>query len=807
MTDSQLPKPTAPKLPQPSSQNMIDDHSTVSSGSLPTSSTGALPTPDSPSIGTGTGNVFAGVTPPSSPATSQTNTNQPSTPSISPASVLGGPKVTDNPLSQSISAAEKPTTLPNNSAGDVVKPTVPSSVSQASIPGAAPISNNLVKDSMGSNVSSSSSIGSSSQAPIVKTQTPPISPTGLNQPISSIPSTPPSSTASTIGSPTPAIPNAKAPVSAPPSPGVVTPPVNKPSSPVTSNVPASKPFSAVPHTPPSNSPVGGVVTPPVTLPANPQAPVQSKMNPVSLVGSNPTPLNNAPKPLPSSPTAAPMASVQPVSPIGTAGNPQPKPLGNVQPVVGGNLPPKSPVVAPVVAATPASPPPTGPKTAEPKKPILRFLPFILLGVILLAIVGGIAAFFLNRNAATTDVPTDKTPVANKKTIEYWGLWESTGVMDEVLAEFEQENNVDIKYTQQSHKEYRERVQTAIASGKGPDVFRFHASWVPMMKTELSPLPEKIMSPTDFAAAFYPIATTQLTLNGKLIGIPLMYEGLGLYYNTDVFSVANKTVPQDWEELKNTAVDLTIKSGTQITRGGIALGTTENVEHFSDIIGLMMLQNGADPADPTSEAGQDALAFYTSFAKTLQVWDQTLPSATVAFARGDVAMMIAPSWRVHEIKSQNPQLNFAIAPVPQLPSSERVAWASYWAEGVSAQSKNKEISWKLIEYLSSEEVQKKMYSEAKKERAFGPLYSRINLASEVLTDPYVGAYFQDAPYAKNWYLNGYTHDNGLNDRSIKYYQDAVNAGNLTETTLNTIKQGIAQVLQQYGLVTAAPPVAQ
>jgi ABC-type glycerol-3-phosphate transport system substrate-binding protein len=154
-----------------------------------------------------------------------------------------------------------------------------------------------------------------------------------------------------------------------------------------------------------------------------------------------------------------------------------------------------------------------------------------------------------------------------------------------------------------------------------------------------------------------------------------------------------------------------------------------------------------------------------------VWNASFPTATETFARGDVAMMIAPSWRAHEIRAKNPNITFAVAPVPQIPGGDRVSWASYWAEGVSAKSEHKEISWQFLKYLSSADVQKKLHSDAKKERAFGELYSRVDLSSEQVTDPLTGAYYENAPYAKSWYLNGYTHDNGINDRIIKYYEDA------------------------------------
>src|SRR5690606_40319838 len=103
-----------------------------------------------------------------------------------------------------------------------------------------------------------------------------------------------------------------------------------------------------------------------------------------------------------------------------------------------------------------------------------------------------------------------------------------------------------------------------------------------------------------------------------------------------------TPPTTWAELRTLASQLTVRSGNQIQRGGLAIGNASNVEHYGDIIGLLMLQNGADPAVPTSPEARDALLFYTNFAKVDQVWDENLPSSPVAFARGDAAMMFAPS---------------------------------------------------------------------------------------------------------------------------------------------------------------------
>jgi multiple sugar transport system substrate-binding protein len=175
---------------------------------------------------------------------------------------------------------------------------------------------------------------------------------------------------------------------------------------------------------------------------------------------------------------------------------------------------------------------------------------------------------------------------------------------------------------------------------------------------------------------------------------------------------------------------------------------------------------------------------------------------VAFARGEAAMMFAPSWRAHEVKALNPNLDFAIVQVPRLATTQ-LTWGTYWAEGVNNKGKNKDASWKLIDYMASKEVQQRLYAEQSKVRAFGEIYSRKDLANQATNDPYVSAYLTDAPTAQGGYLNSFTHDNGINDQMIKYYTDAINASldNGVDTkVLDTLNLGTQQVLRQYG---AAP----
>lgn len=461
-----------------------------------------------------------------------------------------------------------------------------------------------------------------------------------------------------------------------------------------------------------------------------------------------------------------------------------------------------------------------PKIATAKSPIMRFLPFVAGGVVLLIVVVFIISRFMGggstsvSNNTTAPVapsqnqqqqqqaPQRQEVPAEQTTVTYWGLWEPSEVMDQVIADFEADNpGIKINYVKQSHVDYRERLQTAINSGEGPDLFRYHASWVPMLESVLSPIPSSVASAGDFQGNYYQVVTDQLVSDGQYVGLPLMYDGLVLYYNEDILETAGETPPTTWPELRALAVKLTVKSADGIERGGLAIGNATNVEHFSDILASLILQNGGTLADADSVETRDALLFYTNFQAQDEVWDETLPSSTVAFARGDAAMMFAPSWRAHEVAALNPDLNFATTVLPQLSEEEPIAWASYWAEGISAKTDAKDAAVAFLTYLNEDSTLKKFYSAASEVRSFGEIYPKVSMADELSDNDVVASVLDDAVFAQSWYLNSYTHDNGINDQMITYYRTAITSilnGEDVEDAQETLATGVSQVLTQYGV---------
>lgn len=390
------------------------------------------------------------------------------------------------------------------------------------------------------------------------------------------------------------------------------------------------------------------------------------------------------------------------------------------------------------------------------------------------------------------------------TLEYWGLWESPTVMDTIINDYKKiKPNVTITYKKRSPQQYRETLENQISSGRGPDIFRFHNTWVSMLKEELDPVPSNIISNSEFTKNYYP-AVSQLQVGGKYVGIPLEFDGLGLYYNEEIFRAAGITQPPTtWEQFNQIAARLTVKDTVgNIKTAGAAMGTAGNVDHFSDILGMMILQNGGDPKSPTDKQASDALEYYTHFAYGQnRVWDETMPSSTIAFAGGNLAMYFGPSWRAIEFKNANPLLEFKVAPVPQLEGG-KVTWASYWAEGVSAQSQHKQEAWEFLKYLQEDENLIKLYSESAKSpgRFFGEPYPKISLAQKLSSDPVLGAFVSDAQFARTFPMASLTYDNGINDQIIKAYEDAVNSvnsGNSASNALEVTANNVKNILTKFG----------
>lgn len=394
--------------------------------------------------------------------------------------------------------------------------------------------------------------------------------------------------------------------------------------------------------------------------------------------------------------------------------------------------------------------------------------------------------------------------AKDVTVTYWGLWESESVMKAVFANFERQNShIKIVYEKQNNKDYRDRLNARVQNGTGPDVFLFHNSWLPQVSSLLVPLPEDVIKKSEFEKSFYPVIVKDLTKNGGIYGIPFGFDTLSLFINTEIFKQAGVLPPTNWQDFGKVARQVTVKDESgKIKTAGVALGAYDNITHAPDIIAMLFAQNGANFMDSsnTSQSMVDTLEFYTSFAKDEgSVWDASLDPSILAFAKGNLAMYFGFSWDIFTIRAISPNLAFEVVSVPNLPG-RNITVASYWVSGASAKSKNKKEALLLAKFLSQKETMQKLFSYEAKTRAFGELYPRPDLADLLKDNNLVYPFVSQGMGATSSFFASDTFDNGLNSQMNGYLGNAVRAilsGTSSETAVETLTKGVAQVLSQYG----------
>lgn len=445
----------------------------------------------------------------------------------------------------------------------------------------------------------------------------------------------------------------------------------------------------------------------------------------------------------------------------------------------------------------------GPNSTEKKRGKGKLI-LIILFIIALLIIGSVVAMsMLGR----------RSPQTSGATLTYWGLWDDAASMQEMIKEYQQAHpEVKITYEVKDAKDsYRQRLLARIEKGTGPDIFRYHNTWVPEIRSILSAAPPSIVPAEQLKQDYYPVIAKDVIINNAVVGLPLGIDGTLLVYNKKALSNAGiATPPKDWEALIDAAKKITVKNQeNQIQFSGIALGTAENIEHFSDIIAGMFLQNGVNlVALEGNQNANSVLEAYTAFATPPNdTWNETMPNSILAFANEKVAMIFVPYWQLEVLRQLNPDLDFGVSIFPQVRGGTKKVAASYWVEGVSSKSAHKDVAWDFLKFLSTKESLIKLAELDKKSgRSMIPRpYPRKEMASLIIQDPFLGPVVQQAPDYDSMPLISRTFDGGregqggLNDGLIAYLRDAVNTilfGGSIDAAVNTFSQGVTQIMDQF-----------
>lgn len=285
-------------------------------------------------------------------------------------------------------------------------------------------------------------------------------------------------------------------------------------------------------------------------------------------------------------------------------------------------------------------------------------------------------------------------------LEVWGTLDREVAFRDAFENYKKINpNISsIVYKKISADTYKKELLDALASGQGPDIFFINNAWVPSFQDKIvgAPIDQKIINEQKFKNNFVDVAADDFILDGKIYAVPLTVNTLGLFYNKDLFNQAGITSPpRDWNEFIADVIKLTrIDDSGNIIQSGAAIGTAYNINRSTDILNLLMMQNGTKMIDDQGKItfdksvfvdgknifpGENALNFYTQFGKSGSInytWNNDMHYSIDAFSEGQTAMMFNYSWNIQTVLDKSPKLNFAVAQVPQFENGSKINFANY-----------------------------------------------------------------------------------------------------------------------------------
>lgn len=201
-----------------------------------------------------------------------------------------------------------------------------------------------------------------------------------------------------------------------------------------------------------------------------------------------------------------------------------------------------------------------------------------------------------------------------------------------------------------------------------------------------------------------------TVDGKVVGVPIITEREVLYYRKDLLQAAGLQVPKTMEELE--AAAKAIKASSPDTAGFVArTGKSAAVTQFSSFLysfgGDFMDAGGK--ASVNTDAAKKAYAYYggliRNYGPANVSTDMSWPEAMAIFTQGGAAFYTeADSLYKNATDPAKSKVadKVGFAALPAGPAGSKPYNIPSWALGVNQNSSNHDNAWKFIQWATSKE---------------------------------------------------------------------------------------------------------
>lgn len=304
--------------------------------------------------------------------------------------------------------------------------------------------------------------------------------------------------------------------------------------------------------------------------------------------------------------------------------------------------------------------------------------------------------------------------SNKITVTIWDKGQATGLQS-ILDDFTNQTGIKTDLQVVTWDSYWTLLEAGASGGDLPDVFWMHPNQAQKYMSN-----DILLDLTDMAEnsdvleldKFKKDILDMYTYEDKIYGIPKDIDTIALWYNKTMFDEANIPYPDEtwtWDKYYEVAKQLTKEDKSQY---GLAMSPSGNQEGYYNIIYSM---GGSIISDDKKKSELDNENTIKAMEFVHKLINETMPPADVMsetpidvlFSSGKVAMVTQGSWMLPQHKeNEYVSQNCDIAIIPKNSDGKRVSMYNGLGWVASANTKNKESSLKLLEWLGSKDMQKK-----------------------------------------------------------------------------------------------------
>ena len=319
-----------------------------------------------------------------------------------------------------------------------------------------------------------------------------------------------------------------------------------------------------------------------------------------------------------------------------------------------------------------------------------------------------------------------------------GLWEG------IIKDFEAENSdITVKLEVQSWDNINDVVRTKVQSGDAPDILNIDAFAGFAADDLLYPASDVLSEET--AADFQESFVENASIDGEQYGLPLIASARTLFMNKDLMQQAGVTAaPKNWDELLAASKKISDLGGG-VSGYGMPLGSEEAQAETS----IWAFGNGASWGDSdqitvdTPEA-VEAVSFMKKMIDEGATQDN--PGATDrtplinVFVQGKIGFIEALPPTVTQIESENPDLNYELAPIPTKDGSSVTLGVADHLMAFKNDGNKQDAITAFLDYFYSTDV----YTNFVKTENFLPV---TQSASEQLDNPDLKVFLDALPDAQ------------------------------------------------------------